>query len=418
MKGGQTDPGLEGQGLVTRRQQTDMHTTEAFAGLRCLDCAEQVGPETVGRCPACGGALDPVYDEDALATAHGQLRSADGRAGDRQQAGLGRFAEALPVQRDALVTLAEGATPLVECPTLAAEVGVERVLLKDEGRNGTGGLVDRELALAVTAAREHGADSVALPTTGNGGQAAAAYAARAGLDAQVVAPSRMPFQNKAMINVHDGEMRIVGGRYPDAVAAFTDAAVEYSLAPFDTPYRHEGAKTLAYELAVALDGAPDAVVHPTAHGTGLVGIEKGFSELASTGTVEEVPRLYAAQPAGCAPIVEGYEGGSIEPVEYPDTICGSLEVPDPAGGAYALDALDSADGDGVTTPDEVVLDAALDVTRAGVPASATGGVAVSGARELAEEGAFDGAETVVLVNPATANREADLLRSRLMSEGV
>jgi threonine synthase len=390
-----------------------MRTTEAFAGLRCLDCGDQFDADTTGRCPACSGTLDPVYDEDALATAGKDIVAAESAT----QGGLARFAGVLPFEREALVTIQEGSTPLVECPTLADDLGVERVLLKDEGRNGTGGLVDREFALAVTAAHEQGADSVGLPTTGNGGQAAAAYASRASLDSEAFAPSRMPFQNKAMINVHGGEMNIVGGRYPDALAAFEDAGVEHSLAPFETPYRHEGAKTLAYELAATLDDL-DAVVHPTGHGTGLVGIEKGFRELADAETIAGSPRLYATQPAGCAPVVEGHERGDIEPVEYPDTICGPLEIPDPAGGAHAVAAIEATGGDTVAMPDEDILDAALDLTRAGVPASATGGAAVSGARTLAEDGAFGGDETVVLVNPATANREADLLRSRLMSEVI
>jgi threonine synthase len=391
-----------------------MRTTEAFEGLRCLDCGDRFDADTTGRCRSCSGALDPVYDEDALATAGEQLVASEAAT----QGGLGRYAGVLPFERDALVTIQEGSTPLVECPALAEDLGVERVLLKDEGRNGTGGVVDREMALAVTAASEHNVASVTLPTTGNGGQAAAAYASRAGLDSESFAPSRMPFQNKAMINVHGGEMNIVGGRYPDALAAFEDAAVEHSLAPFETPYRHEGVKTLAYELVATLDGAPDAVVHPTAHGTGLVGMEKGFREVAAADIIVESPRLYAAQPDGCAPVVEGHREGDIEPVEYPDTICGPLEVPDPAGGSYALAAVDATDGDTVATADEAILDAALDLTRAGVPASATAGAAVSGARTLAEHGAFAADETVVLVNPATVNREADLLRSRLMSEGI
>jgi threonine synthase len=396
-----------------------MQTTEAFDGLRCLDCGAQF--ESVTQCcSSCGGPLDPTYDEAALGMAHEDMFT-EHAAEDS----LARFAPALPFDGDVLVTLQAGGTPLIPCPALAAEWGVDRVLLKDEARNPTGAMVDREMALAVTAASEAGAETVALPTTGNGGQAAAAYASRAGLASEAFAPSRTPFQNKAMINVHGGEMSIVGGRYPDAVEVFEDADVEHSLAAFETPYRHEGAKTVAYELLTQLDAPPDAVVHTTGHGTGLVGIHKGFRECATTGIVDGEPRLYAAQPAGCAPLVSAWDSAArapradgIEPVEYPDTICGSLEIPDPAGGAHALDALAATDGGAVAPTDEELLDAGLALAGAGVPASATGGAAVSGAATLAERGAFDADETVVLVNPATANREADLLRSRLMSEGV
>jgi len=332
-----------------------MQTTEAFAGLSCLDCGVDTDPDS-RRCPSCGGALAPTYDEDALAAAHEQLFAADGTPA-RPGEGLARFAPALPFEADALVGLSEGATPLAPC-------------------------------------------------------------SRAGIEATAAVPSRSSFDTKAMINVHGGEMNVVGGRYPDAVAAFADRGDgAHSLAPFETPYRHEGPKTLAYELA-ACD--PDAVVHPTSHGTGLAGLYRGFRELAATGVIDTPPRLYAAQPAGCAPVTEAWEADrdAVEPVEYPDTIVGALEVPDPAGGSHALAAVTATDGGAVAVADDRLLDAALDAARAGLPVSATGGAAVAAGTALAEQGAFGDSETVVLVDPATANRETDMLRSRLMSEGV
>jgi threonine synthase len=399
-----------------------METTEGFTGVRCLDCEQLFEPDTTGRCPDCGGILDPAYDEETIQDGHEQLLHDDTGASSGPAAGLARFAPALPFDADRLVTLAAGATPLVDCPTLAAEWDVDRVLVKDEGRNGTGGLVDREMALAVTAAREHDASDVALASTGNGGQAAAAYAARAGLDSHAFVPSRTIFDNKAMINVHGGDMNVVGGRYPDAREAFESerAADWHSLAPFETPYRHEGCKTLAYELAGSLGSVPDAVVHPTGHGAGVVGIAKGFRELARTDAVKSQPELYAAQAAGCAPLADAWDAGEddIEPVEHPDALCGPLEIPDPAGDSHVLDALAETDGAAIATSDDEILDGAVDLAQAGVPTSATGGAAVSGGHALAERGAFEDDDTVVLVNPTTANRESDLLRSHLMKQGI
>ena len=392
-----------------------MQTTEAFAGLSCLDCGVDTDADS-HRCPSCGGALAPTYDDESLAAAHERLFADDGTP-RRPAEGIAGFAPALPFDAGTLVGLSEGATPLLSCPDWTDEWGVE-VRLKAEGANPTGGTVDRQMALAVTAAREQGAEAVALPTTGAGGQAAAAYAARADLGASAFVPSRSSFDTKAMINVHGGEMSVVGGRYPDAVTAFADRrGSAHSLAPFETPYRHEGAKTVAYELA-ACD--PDAVVYPTSHGIGLVGLHRGFRELAATGVVDEVPRLYAAQPGGCAPVVEAWADGdtAVDPVEYPDTIVGGLEVPDPAGGTHALDALAATDGGAVAVGDDALQDAALSAAQAGLPVSATGGTAVVAGATLAEQGAFGDGETVVVVDPATANRETDLLRSRLMSEGV
>jgi threonine synthase len=395
-----------------------MDTTDRFAGLSCLACDRQFDATTAThRCPDCGGVLEPTYGD--LADAHARLFE----EGERTGAGIARYAPVLPVSDSALVTTGEGTTPLVDCPALADELGVGDLLVKDEGRNGTGSVADRGMALAVTAAREAGAETVALPSAGNSGQSASAYAARAGLDAESFVPSRTTFANKALINVHGGEMTVVGGRYPDAADVFADASEDedwHSLAAFAEPYRSEGLKTLAYDLVADLGAAPDAVVVPVAHGLALAGIDRGFRELAATGTIDQRPRLYAAQAEGCAPVVDAWEQGqdSVSPTEHPDTICGELEIPDPAGGEHVLDAIEASDGGAVATDDDAILESAVTLAGMGVPASATGGAAASGAHELAERGAFDDEATVVLVDPSSANREADILRSHLMKQGI
>jgi threonine synthase len=391
-----------------------MQTTDGFDGLRCLDCGERFEEADASRCPDCDGALEATYDSEALADAHERLLDGVAR-------GVSAFAAVLPFPAAAIPTVEEGGTPAVDCPTLAEEAGAERVVVKDEARNPTGGITDREMAVAVAAAAGSGADAVALPTTGNAGQSAAAYAARAGLESTSFVPSRANFANKAMINVHGGEMNVVGGRYGDAAGAFENASEDenwYPLDAFGTPYRHEGAKTLAYELVADLGGAPDAVVHPVGHGTGFFGLFRGFRELESTGAIEELPRLYAAQPDGCAPVVTARDADADETsaVDQPDTIAGPLEVPDPAGGRYVLAAIEESDGGAVAVEDKELLEAAVSLAQEGVGASATGGAAVAGVEALAD--AFDPDETVVVVNPASANREADLLRSHLMSKGI
>ena len=146
---------------------------------------------------------------------------------------------------------------------------------------------------------------------------------------------------------------------------------------------------------------------PTGHGTILVGLHRGFRELVTAGATERVPRLYAAQAAGCAPLVDA-------PVEHPDTVCGPLEVPDPAGGRYALAATNETDGGAVAVSDERLLAAATELTERGVPVSATGGAALAALEELS----IAPEETVVVIDPVSVDREADLLRSHLMSKGI
>ncbi|WP_136717867.1 threonine synthase [Halorientalis salina] len=396
-----------------------MDTSPAVRGLVCMDCAAAFDPaDQTHRCPDCDGFLTVEYDLDSVDVTADELA-------DRRFEGLARYAELLPLSRETLVSMGEGTTPLVECPTLAEAWGVGQVYVKDESRNPTGSVTDRGLALAVSAACANGATDVALPTTGTAGQSAAAYAARAGLAAHAFVPARSPHGTKAMINVHGGEMSVVGSRFDDAVEAFEDAAAEedwHSVAAFETPYRVEGRKTLAYEIAEQLDWtAPDAVVSPTGQGIGLVGLQAGATELSALGLVDGAPALYAAQAEGCAPIVEAFEDGRDEhdPVETPDTICGDVEVADPAGGSLALDAIRESDGGAVATEDAACLESAVAVAGdEGVEVGAGSAPAVSGAQALAEDGEFDADDTVVVVNTVAADKEADVLRSHLMSKGI
>ncbi|MFB6188728.1 MAG: threonine synthase [Halapricum sp.] len=396
-----------------------METTAAFTGLRCTDCgADFDAANATHTCPGCDGILDPTYDLDAIGLARADLDS-------RPFSGIDRYAELLPFPAEALVTMDEGTTPLVSAPALAEQLGVEQVLIKDEGRNPTGSFKDRGAALAITAAVQHGAETVALPSAGNAGQAAAAYAARAGLDSEVFVPSRAAFDNKAMINVHGGEMTVVGGRLGDAAATFEDAIADegwYSVATFQTPYRHEGKKTMFYELAEQCAWeSPDHVVYPTGGGVGLVGMAKAARQLRELDWIDDGPAFHAAQASGCAPIVEAFEAGAAEhdPVEHPDTICGGIEVADPGASRLVLDAVRESGGTAVATPDDEILAAAVEVAQtAGIEMGATCGAAASGAIELADRGVFDSDETVVLVNTAAGNKESDILRSHLMSQGI
>lgn len=387
---------------------------------RCLDCETRHTPAGIPTaCPDCNGRLQAQYDQSTLAETHEEQFDLDQPT---SPSALTRFASVLPFEKADIPSIGEGSTPLVDCPAILEESDAT-IYLKDEARNPTGSLRDREVALAVTAARAAGADTVALPTTGAGGHSAAAYAARAELDSEAFVPSRSPFQHKAMTNVYGGSMNVVGGRYPDAREAFEDASTDstwFSLAPGETPFRREGAKTLAYELVESLGRAPEILIHPVGHGTALAGIYQGFRELESTGTIDVLPQLVAVQPDGCAPVFSAWDAdeSDVSPVDTPDTIVGSVEIPAPADGDQVLAAVRETGGNAIAVDDETALEAAVSASATGVPASATGGLAIAGLEALAEEGDVADEETVVLVDPAAATVEADILRSRLMSKGI
>jgi threonine synthase len=330
----------------------------------------------------------------------------------------------LPVPAARAVSANEGATPLLDADGLAADLGVEGVHLKDEGRNPTGSVLDRGLSVAVTMAQVHGAELLALAAPGDAGQAAAAYAGRTETDCYAYLPSRAPFPNKAMVNVHGADMRVIGGRYPDALDALESDLQRdwYSLQAFTTPYRHDAYRTLAYEVAAERNWtAPDAAVLAVGTGETLVGVARGFRDLATLGLTDRVPRCYAVQPEGCAPVVDAHDASAadVTAVEYPDTICGELEVPAPTGGAMALDTIEATDGGAITVSDENLLESAVALTqRLGTEVGATGGAAAAAASALADRGAFGADESVLVVNADAGVKTADVLRSHLMGQGV
>ncbi|ACM57193.1 threonine synthase [Halorubrum lacusprofundi] len=399
-----------------------METTDAFTGLSCVGCGGTFDPETAThQCPDCGGILDPAYDLDRVDLSPEDLA-------ERPFESMWRYGELLPFAPEAAVSLGEGATPLVECPALADAMGVGRVLLKDEGANPTGTFKDRGQSLAMTAARQHGAADIALNSAGNAGQAAAAYAARADLDAHVYLPSRAGFTQKAMTEVHGADLTVTdpidgnsqigdaGRAYADAMDAHPDW---YSAKTFVTPYRHEGKKTMALELLEQLDWeAPDGVVYPTGGGVGLVGMHKAAHEVRELGWTDELVPMYAAQAAGCAPVVDAYEAGADrhEPVpdDEVDTACNGIAIPDPGASPLILDAIRESEGGAVATTDREILDAAIEVARAeGLEVGATCAACVSGAFALAESGEFGPDDTVVLLNTGAGNKDVDALRAHL-----
>ncbi len=399
-----------------------MHTTAAFVGLRCVDCGETFDAATAThRCPDCDGILDPAYDYDAVDLTPEELA-------DRPFESMWRYEELLPFTREAVVSLGEGATPLIDCPALADAMGVGRVLLKDEGMNPTGTFKDRGQSAAMTAAVEHGASDVALNSAGNAGQAAAAYAARADLDAHVYLPSRAGFTQKAMTEVHGADLTVAdpidgNSQIGDAGAAYAEAMAEhadwYSTKTFVTPYRHEGKKTMALEVLEQLDWeTPDAVVYPTGGGVGLVGMHKAAREVRDLGWTDDLVPMYAAQAAGCAPIVDAYEVGADrhEPLADDEvtTACNGIAIPDPGASPLILEAIRESGGGAVANTDREILDAAIEVARAeGLEVGATCAAAAAGAFTLAAEGEFGPDDTVVLLNTGAGNKDVDTLRAHL-----
>src|SRR5262249_26916479 len=210
------------------------------------------------------------------------------------------FAPAFPVVR-----LGEGGTPLLPLPRLAEALGLARLWLKEESPNPTQSFKARGLALAVSGAVAWGVRGIALPSAGNAGSAAAAYAAAAGLPCRVAIPEAPPEAFVSELAAFGAEVRLVPGTIADCgrvVGEWAPAPEWWNVATFKEPFRLEGKKTLGYEIAEQLGWElPDVILYPTGGGTGLVGMAKAFAELRQLGWIgERLPRLVAGAVAGRA----------------------------------------------------------------------------------------------------------------------
>lgn len=368
--------------------------------LVCDACGEQGSAEGLPSvCAACGQPWLVRY-------APRQFSVTD-RAEIRRGRGMWRFHRFLPLAPgEEPVTLGEGDTPLIPLPRTGARIGLPRLLLKDEGANPTGSFKARGLSAAITRARAAGATAFTLPTAGNAGVAAAAYAARAGARVRVFAPRTTPATILSQIAAYGAELVLLEGHIGDcgrAARAYAAESGAVDLSTLREPYRIEGKKTLGLELAVQLDWhAPQAIIYPTGGGTGLIGMWKAFGELASVGWVTDpLPRFYSVQSSGCAPVVRAFESGAdrAEPWTDPWTIASGLRVPGPLGDRLMLRALRESGGGAIAVPDDVLAAEAARTTREeGVDLSPEGGAAIAAAAALARRGELRPDEQVVVFN--------------------
>ena len=116
-----------------------------------------------------------------------------------------------------VITLGEGATPLLPAPVLSERTGCE-VYLKVEGANPTGSFKDRGMTMAVSMAVSRGATAVICASTGNTSASAAAYAARAGLSCAVLVPrGKIALGKLAQALVHGAKLLQVDGDFDDCL---------------------------------------------------------------------------------------------------------------------------------------------------------------------------------------------------------
>jgi threonine synthase len=259
-----------------------------------------------------------------------------------------RYRDRLPfASEDPVVSLSEGATPLVLAPRLSERAGTE-VWLKLEGANPTGSFKDRGMTCAVSAAVREGAEAVVCASTGNTAASAAAYAARAGLRGAVIVPEGKIATGKlAQALMHGARVVALRGNFDDALKLVRELARRHpiSLVNSVNEFRIEGQKTAAFEVVEQLDGELDALCIPVGNAGNITAYWRGFKEAG------QHPRMLGFQAAGAAPLVLG------RPVEHPETVASAIRIGNPARWEEAMDAMTSSGGAVNAVTDEQILDA-------------------------------------------------------------
>ena len=330
-----------------------------------------------------------------------------------------RYRELMPLLAgDEPITLGEGFTPLLHARRIGASLGLDRLLIKDESLNPTNSFKARGLSAAISRARALRAETVYLPTAGNAGNAAAAYAAAAGMKCEVFIPkdAKQPFVDECRL--YGANVTLVEGLITDAGKVATETAKPlgwYEVSTFREVGRGEGKKTMGYELAEQLNWSlPDWIIYPTGGGTGLVGMWKAFAEMEAIGWLAagQRPKMVSVQTEGCAPIIRAFASGAetAGTWENAHTVADGLRVPRAIADFLILRTIRESGGTAVAVSDrQMVEDMKVMGRDEGVSAAPEGAASLSAVRRLVADGMIKKHDTVVLFNTGGALKYLDLL---------
>jgi threonine synthase len=295
---------------------------------------------------------------------------------------------------------------------LSRNLGMNRLLVKDESRNPTSSFKDRGLCVAISKHLELGAKSFALPSAGNAAVSMSAYCAAGEAQAHVFMPKDTPPVFFRECRMYGAETVEVSGTIADCGARMRSLGRNWTdLSTTREPYRVEGKKTMGFEISEQLNWAvPDAIVCPTGGGTAIIGIWKAFDELEQIGLVgHQRPRLYAVQSDGCAPVVRAAETGmeDVEAWQGCRTQALGLRVPKPFAGKLILRAIRSSGGGALSVPESAIDSMRLALARSeGLNVCPETSAAILGLKRLIELGKIELDESVVVLNTGAGYRYA------------
>ncbi|MGB9778084.1 MAG: threonine synthase [Candidatus Bathyarchaeales archaeon] len=379
-------------------------------GAECTKCGEIFPPDNILTiCPKCGGALLFQYDLTRVA------EKVSKRALENREDTFWKFHELLPLSSpDNIVSLGEPYTPILQFQM--DDKAVSKIFLKDDGRLPTGTFKARGMAVAVSKLKELKVKRVALPSAGNAAAALAAYGAKAGMEVYVFMPKDVPESNIKECVSMGAKVYLVDGLINDAAEMVKKFGKDYGWLDVSTnkqPYRYEGYKAIAFEIAEQFNwDLPDNIIFPTGGGEGIIGLWKGFKDLTELGWTEKVPRLIIVQSTGCAPLVKAYNSGEAEVKEAwenAETIATGLRVPRPYASYLVLRALRETKGMAVAVDDTEIMASMKTFLKNGVYACPEASATLPALNKLENEGAIGKDESVLLYLTGNAMKYFDFI---------
>jgi threonine synthase len=380
--------------------------------LTCSRCGRRHEARVPQNLCDCGGPLLVEYDLEAVGAIATKAAVA-ARPFD-----MWRYRELLPVEDSGdVVSLGEGGTPMRRPGSLGSRIGLQGLLVKDDGLNPTGTFKARGASCGISMARAFGIAEVGLPSAGNAGAAWACYGAAGGIKVQVAMPRDAPLTSQLECRLYGAELTLVDGLISAAGTVIAEGVAErgwFDVSTLKEPYRIEGKKTLGLEIAEQLGWrSPDAIVYPAGGGVGLIGIWRAFAQLSSLGWIRDpLPRLFVTQAEGCAPLVKAFAEGkdASEPWDGATTIAAGLRVPHALGDFLVLRAVRKTGGGAVAVTDDAIREMVLLLGReAGISAAPEGAATLAAAMILRERGELGADDDVVLINTGSALKYPELL---------
>ncbi|TNJ67656.1 threonine synthase [Paenibacillus hemerocallicola] len=308
---------------------------------------------------------------------------------------LHTYKQYLPVtDKTPMLTLQEGNTPLVHAEKLSEELNLD-VYFKYEGLNPTGSFKDRGMVMAVAKAMEEGSRTIMCASTGNTSAAAAAYAARGNLNCIVLIPNNNIALGKlAQAIIYGAKVIAIEGNFDRALEIVREITAKHPITLVNSvnPYRLEGQKTAAFEVADQLGQAPDYLAIPVGNAGNISAYWKGFKEYKALGKLSSLPKMIGFEAEGAMAIVKG------EPIPNPETVATAIRIGNPASWDLAVNAAKESGGQiNYVTDDEILYAYRTIAAKEGIFAEPASAASIAGVMKLNKEGYFKGGEKVVCV---------------------